>query len=371
MAWVEVNLSAIRQNALAVKSHIDCRRLIAVVKADAYGHGLLPVAQTLTNIADLLAVATVSEAVELRKNQIDSPILTLYSNQLIEVEEIVEYDLQPTVSDPQLCLALSHLATANNKTVQLHVNINTGMNRDGVRYKQAVAFIRWLRSLSGITMVGAFTHFATAEVCDSPQVDKQLARFQAVLSELSDQQLRPPLVHVANSAAAMLYSKAYFDAVRVGLTLYGIPPVPSRPTLIPLAPALVWKANIISVRQIKAGESVSYGGDYTATVDQKLATVRVGYGDGFPRTLSNVGCILIAGEACEIVGRICMDVTVCRLKPNSSVQIGDEAVLIGQQQGAELSAHQFSAQAGTIAYETLTRISKRVPRQYTGTETEE
>ncbi|MDP7279564.1 MAG: alanine racemase [Candidatus Poribacteria bacterium] len=371
MAWVEVNLSAIRQNALAVKSHIDCRRLIAVVKADAYGHGLLPVAQILTNIADLLAVATVSEAAELRKNQIHSPILTLYSNRLTEVEEIVEYDLQPTVSDPQLCLALSHLATANNKTVQFHVNINTGMNRDGVRCEQAVAFIRWLRSLSGISMAGAFTHLATAEVCDSPQVDRQLDRFQAVLSELSDQQLRPPLVHVANSAAAMLYSKAYFDAVRVGLALYGIPPVPSRPTPIPLAPALVWKANVIAVQQIKAGESVSYGGDYTTTADQQLATVRVGYGDGFPRTLSNVGCILIAGEACAIVGRICMDVTVCRLKPNSSVQIGDEAVLIGQQQGVELSAHQFATQAGTIAYESLTRISKRVPRQSTGTETEE
>ena len=367
MTWAEVDLAAIRQNALAIKSYLNNSNLIAVIKANAYGHGLVPVARTLSSIANWLAVATIDEAIELRHNQIDTPIMILYSGLSMDIPAIIEHNLQPTVSNPQFCQSLFQLASKEKQTISVHVNIDTGMNRDGVWYQQATSFIGWLWSLPQIRVASVFTHFATAEVKDSAQLASQLDRFKIVLTELRQQNILPPLVHAANTAALLSHpsiAEVDFNAVRVGLALYGISPPPIQKVPFSLLPALTWKAPIISVRNIKAGESVGYGNDYIAVVDQKLATVRIGYGDGYPRQLSNNGQIMIGNKLCPIVGQVCMDVTVCLLDSHNPVLVGDTAILIGQGSTVDLSVHQLADQAGTISYEILSQINKRVSRRF-------
>ena len=367
MAWAVVDLTVVRQNALAIKSSVDDRKLIAVIKSNAYGHGLVPIARALRSVADMLAVATVNEAIELRNNQIDTPIMILYSSLPQDVSAIIEHDLQPTVSSPEFCKSLFQLASEKRRTVRAHVNIDTGMNRDGIRYQQATSFIDWLLSLPQIEVASIFTHFATTDVNKSSQMYKQLDRFKVVVSELRQQNILPPIVHVASTAALLSPISTIgtdFNAVRVGLGLYGVLPVMMKRMPFPLSPALTWKAPVISVRNVKAGESVSYGSDYKANIDQKLATLRVGYGDGYPRQLSNNGQVMIKNKLYPIVGQVCMDVTICSLDSYNTVSIGDTAILIGQEIATNLPVNQLANRAGTIPYEILSQINKRVPRLY-------
>ncbi len=367
MTWAEVDLTLVRQNALAIKSYVDDRKLIAVIKSDAYGHGLVPVARALRPVADILAVATVNEAVELRNNQIEAPIMILYSSLPQDVSAIIEHDLQPTVSDPEFCKKLFQLAVEKRQIVRTHVNIDTGMNRDGVWHQKATSFIDWLSSLPQIEVASIFTHFATTDVNKSSRMHKQLDRFKIVVSELRQQNILPPTVHVASTAALLSPFSTVetdFNAVRVGLGLYGVLPVMTKQMPFPLSPALTWKASVISVRNVKAGESVSYGSDYKANIDQKLATLRVGYGDGYPRQLSNNGQIMIKNKLYPIVGQVCMDVTICSLDLHNTVSVGDTAILIGQEMATNLPVNQLANRAGTIPYEILSQINKRVPRLY-------
>lgn len=374
--WVEVDISAIRSNAQAIKAYAQGKSLIAVIKADAYGHGVIPVAEALQEEAAMYAVATVVEAVELRTAGIRKPVLVLFNALPAQAEEIVNHQLTPSVCEPTLCDALSRAVQVKGTSVKVHVDIDTGMNRGGIWYTEAVEFLKWLTSLEGIEIEGIFTHFATADEADRSHTDLQLERFRSVVSALSGLDLRPPIVHAANSAAALTHSDAHFDAVRVGLSIYGVYPSSEvrRVSPVVLQPTLSWKARVICLRRSMQGEGISYGRTYIVDAPTWLATLPVGYADGYSRALSNRADALIGGAMCQQIGAVCMDGTVFRIAtPNKGdvnlpLQIGDEAVLIGKQGDLEITVDQVAEKAGTISYEILTGIGRRISRIYVNQE---
>ena len=351
--YTEINLKAIRRNAEAIKAHTG-KRLIAVVKADAYGHGVVPVIEALRPAADMFAVATIEEGVALRQAGMREPMLILFSTLPEQAVQIVTHELTPTISDWTFADRLNDVAS---KTVRVHVNVNTGMNRNGVCWTEAGQFLNRLKTLQRLEVEGVFTHFATADETDKRYVFVQLDRFSAVLEKIST---RRALIHAANSAATLTIPEAYFDAVRPGLSLYGVYPASEKP--IPLEPALTWKTRIGWIGSLSAGEGVSYGLTYKAPHQTRIAMVQVGYGDGYPRALSGIGEVLIGGARRPIIGTVCMDVTVVRLEPTDTVSVGDEVVLIGKQGNAEITADELAHRAGTISYEILTQITHRVKR---------
>ena len=349
----EINLRAIRQNAAAIKAYTG-KQLIAVIKADAYGHGMIPVAAALSAVADMFAVATVEEGIELRQAGIQKPILILFSSLVAEATQIVEHGLTATVSDWELARRLNEVA---QRSVNIHVNINTGMNRSGVRWTEAEQFLPRLKTLERLEIEGLFTHLATADEVDKSFVSVQLDRFSSLRSSSIGK-----MHHVANSAATLAVRASHFEAVRPGLGLYGIYPASEKP--IVLVPALTWKTRVGWVGCISEAEGVSYGLTYKASRQTRIAMVQVGYGDGYPRALSGVGVVLIGGVRCRIIGRVCMDVSVVELGDAANVAVGDEVVLIGKQADAEITVAEVAHRAGTIPYEILTQIGRRVRKIY-------
>ena len=351
----EINLEAIRRNAETIKASTG-KQLIAIVKADAYGHGVVPVIEMLRPVADMFAVATIEEGVALRQAGIRDPILVLFSSLPEQAAHIVAHGLTPTIGDWEFANRLNDVAS---KIVSIHVNINTGMNRSGIYWTEAAQFLNRLKTLHRLNVEGVFTHLATADETDKRFVFVQLKRFSSVLEKVSN---GSALVHAANSAAALAIPEAHFDAVRPGLSLYGIYPAPER--TIQLEPALTWKARIGWIGSLSKGEGVSYGLRYKAPRETRVVMVQVGYGDGYPRALSGVGEVLIGGARRPIVGRVCMDVSVVRLASTDNVSVGDEVVLIGKQGDAEITVDELAHRAGTISYEILTQIGARVPKNY-------
>ena len=370
--WTEVDLSAIQSNARGIKAYAQGKPLIAVIKADGYGHGAIPVAEALHGEAAMYAVATITEAVELRAAGIKKPVLVLFNALPFQVETIVDCQLTPSVYEPTLCEALSRTAQQKGKTVTVHLDVDTGMNRGGIWHTEAVDFLKWLTSLKSIEIEGIFTHFATADEADKGHVHLQLERFNSILSTLSTLSLRPRIAHAANSAAALTFPDAHFDALRPGLSLYGVYPSPEvrRQSPVPLRPALSWKAHVICLRQAAQGEGISYGRTYTVGEPTWLATLPIGYADGYLRSLSNCGGALIGGARCRQVGLVCMDGTVFQIPLREAgdrdtlPRIGDEAVLIGTQGNLEITVDQVAQAAGTIPYEILTNIGVRGSRVY-------
>lgn len=351
----EIDLLSIRHNAETIKRYTG-KQLIAVVKADAYGHGAVRVAKTLHPVADMFAVATVEEGIELREAGIRKPILILFSCLPAQVGQIIESSLTPTIADWEFATALNAAASESAPT-KVHVNINTGMNRSGVCSTEASQFLSRLETLPRLEVEGLFTHLATTDETDKSFVSVQLKRFSSVLAGNSGK-----MVHAANSAATLAVPESHFDAVRPGLSLYGIYPATEKP--IPLKPALTWKSRIGWTATIGEGAGVSYGLTYKAPYQTRVAMVQIGYGDGYPRSLSGIGEVLIGGMRRPIIGRVCMDVSVVRLEPADNVSIGDEVVLIGKQGDAEITVDEIAQRAGTISYEILTQIGPRVMRTF-------
>ncbi len=354
-AYTEIDLLAIRHNAETIKRYTG-RQLIAVVKADAYGHGAVPVTETLHPVADMFAVATVEEGIELREAGIRKPILILFSCLPAQTGPIVEFNLTPSIGDWGFAAALNEIAPETAST-KVHLNVNTGMNRSGVCWTETLQFLSKLKTLPSLEVEGLFTHLATADEVDKSFISVQLKRFSSVLSDNDEKK-----VHVANSAAVLAVPESHFDAVRPGLSLYGIYPATEKPIL--LKPALTWKARIGWISTISEGEGVSYGLTYKAPYPVSVAMVQIGYGDGYPRALSGTGEVLIGGMRRPIIGRVCMDVSVVQLEPSDKVAIGDEVVLIGKQGDAEITVDAVAQRAGTIPYEILTQIGTRVKRTF-------
>jgi len=365
--WVEIDLSAIANNTRRVKAIVGSDvRVLASLKADAYGHGAIKVGRTvLHNGASMLGVATVSEAAPLREAGIHAPILVFGYVPPWQMREAAHLDLTITLYASEAAQALARAAQALGKQVRVHVKVDTGMGRLGMRAEQVeeiVDLVREIRALPGLELEGIFTHFAMADTLDQAHVRMQLARFQQVLQKLDQHGLRPPLVHAANSAAMLSLPEARFDMVRPGVALYGLEP--SEEVRLPerFRPALSFKTQVAQVKTIPAGEGISYGCTYITERPTVVATLPVGYADGFRRAPANWGTVLLHGQEAPILGRVCMDQCMIDVTHIPHVRSGDEVVLIGRQGNAVLSAENVAEQLGTSNYEVVSAILARVPR---------
>lgn len=365
--WLEVDLSAIARNTQLIKELVgpDVRVLVSL-KADAYGHGALRVARTsLHNGASWLGVATVSEAVPLRDAGIRAPILVFGYAPPWQARDVAQLDLRATVYSLDTAIALSRAARDLGRDVRVHVKVDTGMARLGLRWEdipRIVAFIEALRQMPGLVVEGVFTHFATADSADQTYALRQLDRFQTVLAALEERGLRPPIVHAANSAATLSLPRACYDMVRPGVAIYGL--APSADVRLPgeFRPALAFKTQVAQVKDVPPGEGVSYGATYVTTRTTTIAVLPVGYADGFRRAPANWGEVLVRGRRAPLLGRVCMDQCMVDVSDIPGVRQGDEVVLIGRQGADELTAEEVASRLGTINYEVVAELLARVPR---------
>lgn len=365
-AWCEISLNNLLYNVEQFKSILKpSAKLCYVIKTDAYGHGAVPLAEELQKQgADYFAVASLEEALELRENGIETPILILGAILPDTAEQTVEYNITATVYNKEAALALSSAAARQGKTAKIHIKIDTGMSRIGYQANAgSIEEILEISKLPGLELEGAFTHFACADEPDEGMTQRQFQQFCSFLSLLEQRGLTFPIRHCCNSAATMRFPQMHMDMVRVGISLYGLYPSDLQYPL-PLRPLLQLKARVTNVKYIEKGESVSYGATYTAPRRMKLATVAIGYGDGYPRLLSNRGRVLVNGQYAAIVGRICMDQCMIDATTVNTISIGDEVLLVGAEGGLSIPLQELADIAGTIHYELACNINKRVPRYY-------
>jgi len=365
--WVEIDLNAIGNNTRHIKTIVGPHvKVLISLKADAYGHGALKVARTaLLNGADMLGVATVSEAIPLREGGINAPILVFGYVPRWQMREAVRLGITVTLYSIELAQELARAALELEKTVKVHVKVDTGMSRLGIRSEQLdeiIALIREIKALPGLELEGIFTHFADADARDQTYTLRQLERFKSVLRTLTEEHLRPPIVHAANSAATISLPLAHFDMVRPGIAIYGLDPSPDVRLPAGFRPALSFKTQVAQVKTIPAGEGISYGVTYITERPTRIAVLPVGYADGFRRSPRNWGTVLIHGQEAPIVGRVCMDQCMVDVTHIPQTRMGDEVVLIGHQDGATLTAEKIAERLGTISYEVVSEILARVPR---------
>ncbi len=359
-----IDHDALRWNVRQIRAKVGASiKILCMVKANGYGHGAAAVSQTLAaNGADAFGVATLEEAVELRRAGIDAPIIVLAGAFLDQFDEFVGHALTPVVYDLASLRQLDAEAQRRQKPLGVHLKIDTGMGRLGVLAADAKEWIAELKNLRALKLAGVFSHFSHAESVEGDYTRKQLASFNDVIALLRAQGLAPPLIHFANSAATITLPAAYFDMVRPGIMLYGVYPSIAMASQIVLKPVLSWKTKILQLKKTPSGASISYGQTFVTKRESLIATLPVGYADGYPRLLSNCGAALVDGQRAPIAGRVCMDLTMIDVTDIRNVQQGDEVVLLGRQGAAEISADEMAAWTNTISYEILTSVSARVPR---------
>lgn len=368
--WIEVSRRALRNNVAQLRRLAPAVPLMAVVKANAYGHGAVGAALILQEAGvQAFAVACLSEALELRSGGVTLPILVLGYTPGHQARAAAAARVTLTVFDGQTATELSAAIDGAAAPLRVHLKVNTGMNRLGVRIEAAAALLQELRHLPQLRVEGVFTHFATSDEEDKRYSELQFARFRGLLQELVAQGLRPPVAHAANSAALLTMPHTHLDMVRSGIALYGLDPDMDECCLPPeFVPALTWKAVVTHLADLEAGEPISYGREYVAAGPMRVAVIPVGYADGFPRKPHTWGSVLLRGCAAPIVGRVCMDQTVIDVTQieaaTGPLRQGEEVVLIGRQGDAAISAEEASARIGTNNYDVVSRILPRVPRLY-------
>lgn len=367
----EIDLQAFRRNFQNLRNHLGPKiRIMAVVKADGYGHGALPCARIAVDCgADYLGAGVVEEGIELRQSGIDTPILVLGSIFPDEAEDLVRHDLATIVCTLPLTKALSKEAGKQNKTVSVHIKIDTGMNRLGVSPENLPELLNQVRELPNLKLEGISTHFASADDEDLSITQAQFRKFHTALTILQNDDV--PIIHSANTSALFKFPESHFDMVRPGLILYGALPSPSlqavlneKKNLSPFQPVMQWKSQIILVKSIAKGQPVSYSGSFTTQRDSLIATLPIGYADGLHRSLSNKMEVLIRGKRAPQIGNICMDMTLIDVTEIQDVQAGDEVVLFGKQEDQTITVEEMATKGGTIPYEILCNVGKRVPRVY-------
>jgi len=361
-AWIEIDHDALAANVATLRARIAPGvGLCGVVKANAYGHGAVACARTILEAgATMLAVITVDEAMELRVAGITPPILLLHEPAPQRISEILEHGITPTVFTRPTLAALDAVAS---RPVRAHLKIDTGLNRLGVPFRELEAFIEGpLASARNISIIGAFTHFAFADELANPVIDQQLARFGDALETLKRAGIEPELRHAANSAATLSRPDAHFDMVRPGVALYGLSPGPKVPNTDALRPVLSLKARVAQVKRVQPGDGVSYAHRWVAQRETTVATLPLGYADGWARALTNNARVLIDGVAHDAIGTVTMDSFAVDCG-DMDVTVGEEAVLIGTQGDATLTADELAERLGTINYEVVTRLAARLPRE--------
>ena len=334
-----------------------------MVKANGYGHGAPAIAQTLAaEGTDAFGVATIEEAVELRRHSITAPIMVLTGVYLDQLELFFDHELTAVAHDLGALQQLDDAVARRGGSLKLHLKIDTGMGRIGFLPAQIDEWLRQVRQLKAVKVEGIFSHFSHAESVEGHYTRKQLEVFNSVIQHLRDEGIAPPLIHLANSAATIALPAAYFNMVRPGLMLYGVYPSPAMAARITLKPVLSWKTRILQLKKVPSNTSISYGQTFTTKHDSLIATLPLGYADGYPRLLSNRGQALVGGKRAPVAGRVCMDLTMLDVTDIGKIQQGDEVVLLGSQGNETISADEMAAWADTISYEILTSIGARVPR---------
>jgi alanine racemase len=368
-AWAEVNLDNIAHNVREIRRITNKKaEIMGVVKADGYGHGVMEVARTLLgNGVTRLAVSMLDEAIQLRKNGINVPILILSYTDPRRAEEIILNDVTQTVFSQDLANALSDAAVKLERNVKIHIKIDTGMTRVGfMPGYSAIKNVVEISKLPRIIIEGLFTHFASADESDKSYTYMQFERFMSICSELSRIGVHIPIKHAANSAAIMEFPEMHLDMVRPGIILYGMYPSSEVDTSkIELRPAMTLKANVILSKEVEKDTCISYGRIFTTERESRIATIPIGYADGFTRLLNAKAKVIINGEFAPIVGKICMDQCMADVTEiKNEVNVGDEVVIFGKQGDKEIRVEDVAAEIGTINYEVVCLIGKRVPRFY-------
>ena len=365
--WAEIDLSAIRANVAELKRLNTARHFMAVVKANGYGHGATAVAKAALEAgADWLGVATVEEGVDLRRNGITAPIMVMGYVAPGQADTVLMYDLRVALFDMDLARALNQWARPMMRKAKVHLKVDTGMGRVGLRPGHLTPLAVQLAELPNVEVEGVFTHLAVADEPGNEFTAQQIGQFEEALAELAEAGIRPEIRHAANSAGLMLHRSSHYDLVRAGIALYGLPPAPDVVWPARLTPALSWKSRIAMLKWVEPGTSISYGRTYRSSGREQIASLPVGYADGYSRLLSNRGSVLVHGQRCPVVGRVCMDQILVRLPDDMAAKVGDEVVLIGRQGSDEVSATEMAQVIGTINYEVVCGISERVPRHYSG-----
>lgn len=364
--WVEIDLDAIAHNCREIKKWIgEKTELAAVIKGNAYGHGIAMVAKTaLENGATRFAAARVDEGIVVRKAGIEAPIFVLGYVPAEEMEAVVKWRITPPIMHWHTAKALSEISCAQGVVTPVHVKVDTGMGRFGLLPDEVVDFVKQLIALPGIRLEGLYTQFAVADEADKTYTYKQWDIFQKVVKDLEEAGIHIPIRHVCNSAATLNFPEMHLEMVRCGTAIYGHYPSPVTNHSVPLQPAMTLKSRVARIRTLPPGSSVSYGRTYTTTRPTTVALVPIGFGDGLSRNLSNKGSVLIRGKRAPIVGRVCMDQCIVDVSGIPEVQQDDEVVLFGRQGKAEITAEELASLMDSINYVVLEGVSARVPRVY-------
>lgn len=363
----DIDLSAIRKNIETMRSRIPAgKKLLAVIKANAYGHGSIEVANALDDLADYYGVACIDEAVELRLAGITKPILILGVTDESLFPDIVKYDITQTIFTLEQAKALSEEARRQGKEGKLHIKIDTGMNRIGFAcVKESVPEIVAIRKLPNLNVEGIFTHYYKADAKDKSLAYAQLEKYTQMVKWLEGAGVTFAIRHISNSAGIMEMPNDTYDMVRSGISTYGLYPSDEMDTeLNVLYPAMELKSHVTYVKKVPAGQTIGYGGTYTTPEERTIATVGVGYADGYPRALSNQGRMLVRGQYAPIVGRVCMDQTMIDVTDIPEVQAGDEVVLAGTQGDNRISVEELADMSASFNYEFVCDVNRRVPRIY-------
>ena len=366
LRWAEIDLGAVAHNVKLLKEGLrEGAGLVAVVKANAYGHGAVPVSQAaLAAGADWLAVATLAEGAELRAAGIDAPILLMGPLAPGDEAQAVQLQLRLCVYEPGSIDRLARQTAAGGQKARLHLKVDTGMARLGCSPDEAVILARRIQQAPGLELEGLWTHFAEADDAASPRTREQLHRFLSVVGDLAAAGAGPTVLHAANSGAALHFPDTHLTLVRCGLPIYGYSPLAEgrAGTAAGLRPVLTWKARVVALHELGEGDRVGYGGTFSAARRMTSATVSTGYADGYPRALSGAGEVIVRGRRAGLVGRVSMDFITFDASDIPGVALGDEVVLIGEQGGEQVSADDLARATGTISWEILARIGPRVDR---------
>lgn len=358
--YLEINLTQLQKNLEAIRAHVGAAKLLPMVKANAYGHGIEGVAPFIEPFVDYYGVAIVEEAVQLRQMGIRKPILVAGGTLIEQLPLFLEHDLILTASSPELLQAADHLASSMRKKLTVHLKIDTGMERVGVHDYEAEEFLEQSIACRHLSIEGIYTHLANGEATDKKYSRMQLERFQEVLRFYEKRSLPTPLRHVCNSGGILNLPEAHFEMVRPGVLFYGVYPSRDIERKIEVKPALTWKSKVSYSKVTRPGRPVSYGSLWQAEGSAKrVVTIPCGYADGYFRRMTNHGYVLINGKKYTQVGRICMDQFMVNVE-NDAVQVGDEVILLGN----GIHAEELADWAGTNEYEVMTNISARVPRVF-------
>ena len=360
-----VDLSAVAGSIRGISGLVGPRvEVMAVVKADGYGHGAIPVAKTaLNNGASSLGVAYVQEAVELREAGLSTPILVFGIAPPESIDPVVRYDLAQAVADAETPQALAAGVTTD-RPARVHIKVDTGMGRIGITPGDALEYARLLKKLPNIEIEGIFTHFPRADELDPAFTKRQIETFTALLRELDHAGIHIPKRHMANSAGVLAFPDSYLNLVRPGIMIYGLYPSREVARSIPLSPAMSLVTKIRFLKRVGPGTPISYGGTFVTKADTLVATLPLGYADGYRRLLSNNYEVLVRGRRAPVIGRVCMDMTMIDVTLVPNVAVGDEVVLMGSQGDQEISTDEMAERLGTINYEITCLVGKRVPRVY-------